>query len=229
MNKDYILPLSILGAGVLIAGAVIYSAGTTAPTGNEGDKPAEVSSDLLKPTKDDVVLGDLNAPVTIVEYSDFQCPFCEMFYSKTVKQVKEDYIKTGKVKMVYRHFAFQGPESQASAQAVECAKDQGKFWEYHDAIFDAEGKDGQRNNGNLNRGLFMNIVNDLGMNSADFGSCFDGKKYASKVEQDYAVGQVVGVDGVPAVFINGSRVSRDVNVYDYNQFKLVIDQELAKR
>src|SRR3989344_6619341 len=159
MNKEYLLPVSILVAGVLIAGSVIYSTGLkNRPNNNAAKEPTVLNEEVLKLTSDDVVLGDPDAPVTLIEYSDFQCPFCGRFFSQTENLIKENYIQTGKAKFVYRHFAFLGPESVAAAEAVECAKDQGKFWEYHDQLFTEEIKDGKEHNGNLNGALFDTIA-----------------------------------------------------------------------
>lgn len=225
MNKDYFLPVSILAAAVLIAGAVVYTAGISAPSGNGNAGPVIEKSDVLNLTKDDVVLGELNAPVTVIEYSDFQCPYCGRFFSDTEQQLREAYIKTGKVRFVYRQFAFLGDESKAAAQAVECAKDQGKFWEMHDSVFGAEIKDGQERNGNLNRDLFMSLAGKIGLNAAQYGACLDNKKYAAKVDHDYASAQTVGVQATPTLFVNGEKIE---GALPFPQFKLVVEKYLAK-
>lgn len=221
------MPVSILVAGVLIAGSVLYSTGLkNQPVQN--DKLAAISEAAgqeLDLTKDDVVLGELTAPVTLVEYSDFQCPFCGRFFSQSEPQIREDYVKAGKVKFVYRHFAFLGPESAAAANAAECAKDEGKFWLYHDEIFKEEILDGQEYNGNLNRTTFLKLADKIGLNKNDFASCLDSNKYAKKVENDYNVAQQAGVQATPTVFVNGRKLE---GALPYNQFKAAIEQELAK-
>ncbi len=227
MNKETFLPVSILIAGVLIAGSVIYSTGlknqpAPAPINQE---PEAVSGKELNLNKDDVVLGDINAPVTLVEYSDFQCPFCGRFFSQTEPSIKENYIKTGKVKFVYRHFAFLGPESRATANAAECAKDEGKFWQYHDELFNEELRDGQENSGNLNKALFVRIAKDLGLNLDKFSACLDSNKYSDKVSNDYSVAQKIGVKATPTTFVNGKKFE---GALPFNQFKLAIDKELSK-
>jgi protein-disulfide isomerase len=113
----------------------------------------------------DVILGDPNAPVTVIEYGDYQCPFCARFYTDIEPLIRDQYIKTGKVKMVFRNYPFLGPESTAAAEAVECAKDQGKYWEFHDALYAAEAIDGREHNNNLNRELFLTIAQDLKLNA----------------------------------------------------------------
>ena len=220
------MPVSILVAGVLIAGAVLYTAGLkSAPkTADIGGNPA-VSGKELELTGDDVVLGDLEALVTLIEYSDFQCPFCGRFFSQSEPQIREEYVKTGQVKFVYRHFAFLGPESRAAANAVECAKDEGKFWQYHDELFKSEILDGQENNGNLNQALFLKIADRLGLNRSDFTSCLDNNKYAEKVESDYNVAQQVSVRATPTVFLNGRKLE---GALPYNQFKAAIEQALVQ-
>ncbi|MBI3046033.1 MAG: DsbA family protein [Candidatus Harrisonbacteria bacterium] len=227
MKQEYLLPVSILVAGVLIAGSVLYSTGLkNQPVQN--DKLAAISEAAgqeLDLTKDDVVLGELTAPVTLVEYSDFQCPFCGRFFSQSEPQIREDYVKAGKVKFVYRHFAFLGPESAAAANAAECAKDEGKFWLYHDEIFKEEILDGQEYNGNLNRTTFLKLADKIGLNKNDFASCLDSNKYAKKVENDYNVAQQAGVQATPTVFVNGRKLE---GALPYNQFKAAIEQELAK-
>ena len=226
-SKNYLLPASILIAGVLISGSVIYSTGLkNVPAGQLGASAEEVvSGDDLKLNQDDVILGDPNAPVALVEYSDFQCPFCGRFYSQSENLIKENYVQSGKVQFVYRHFAFLGPESRAAAAAVECAKDQGKFWEYHDSLFDEEIADGQEHNGNLNRDLFVSLAKNLQLNTDNFASCLDSNKYAEKVERDYVGAQALGVRATPTIFVNGVKLE---GALPFAQFKAVIDQLLAK-
>lgn len=85
------------------------------------------------------VLGKSDAPVTIIEFADFQCPFCERFYKDAEKGIIENYVKSGKVKFVFRNYAFLGPESNIAAEGSYCANEQGKFWEYHNFLFDHQG------------------------------------------------------------------------------------------
>lgn len=228
MKDEYILPGSILVAAVLIAGAVIYTAGMPGAIDNNlpgGDQPLVVNSDALKLNSGDVVLGDPNAPVTVIEYSDYQCPFCGRFFAQTEPQIRTNYITSNKVKLVYRHLVVISPESSAAAQATECAKDQGKFWDFHDALFVAEMKDGEERNGNLNRGLFMTLADQMQMDTAKFGSCIDSNKYADKVNMDSASAKVLGVNATPTFFVNGTMIQGAV---PYAEFKAAIDKALAK-
>jgi len=226
-NKNYLLPASILIAAVLIAGSVIYSTGAKNGSGGSSnsnpENQAAVSPEL---SSADVILGDPKAPITMIEYSDFQCPFCGRFYSQTEPSLKEQYVKTGKVRFIYRHFAFLGPESRAAAEAAECAKDQSKFWEYHDAIFNAEVADGKEHNGNLNRDLFLDIAENIGLNLGSFTSCLDSNKYAQKVADDYSGAQALGVKATPTVFVNNVKIE---GALLFGQFQQVIEQLLANQ
>lgn len=119
-------------------------------------------------TSRDVILGDANAPVTVIEYGDYQCPFCELFYAQVQPAIEKQYVQTGKVKFVFRDFPFLGQESFEAGAAVECAKDVGKFWEYHNALYAAKTEDAQKygggeNDGFLNRDMFLNLAQKVGI------------------------------------------------------------------
>lgn len=228
-KKDYLLPVSILTAGIMISGSIIYVVGSKnleKTSRIEKNQLAELNqnqSDGLEISSRDVILGNPDAPVTFIEYGDYQCPFCARFFTQVEEPLREEYIKTGKVRMVFRNFQFLGPESEAAGEAAECAKDQGKFWAYHDALYTVESKDGAENNGNLNRSLFVKIAGDLGMDTASFISCIDGKKYADQVAKDTSDARSLGVNSTPTSFINGRKI---VGALPYSQFKAAIDEAL---
>ena len=151
-------------------------------------------------TDDDAVRGEEDAPVTIIEFSDFQCPFCERFYSQTLPQLEEEYISTGKVKLVYRDFPLSfHQEAQPAAEAAECAGEQGKYWEMHDKIFE--------NQASLSNANYKKWAIDIGLNTAKFNTCLDSGAMASEVQKDFTDGQASGVQGTPAFFVNGKLVS----------------------
>ncbi len=232
-SKDFFLPTSILIAGVLIAGSVIYTAGKK--SGNPatqpitGTNPPAASANLAEALKTggrDVVLGDANAPVTFIEYGDYQCPFCGRFFTQVEPQLRDEYIKTGKVKMVYRNFQFLGTESTNAGAAAECAKDQSKFWVYHDELYRAEVADGQENNGNLNRNLFISLAKNAGFDVNAFTSCYDSNKYVDQVKKDTAAAQAIGVNSTPTNYVNGQTV---IGAQPYAAFKAAIDAALATK
>ena len=130
----YLIPGAIIVAGVLIAATIFYSK----PGSSQKPAPAAVVGSQVADANledDDPFLGNPEAPVTIVEFGDFQCPFCGKFFRESEPQIIERYVKTGKAKLVYRDYAFLGPESEDAAVAAGCAGEQGKFWEFHDYLY----------------------------------------------------------------------------------------------
>jgi len=178
------------------------------------EAPTIVEGDL---TDNDAVLGEANAPVTIVEFSDFECPFCARFHTDAWKQINEKYVKTGKVKFVYRDYPLPfHPNAQKAAESSECAKEQGKFWEMHDVLF-AKGVEGGVT-------TFKTYAKDLGLNTAKFNDCLDSGKYESEVNKDLEDGSKYGVQGTPAFFINGVLVS---GAQPFQAFQQVIEAQLS--
>lgn len=226
-ENSYLIPGAIVLAGVLIAAAVMYSSTATRSPGpaNVGDSvPEAVSGDL---TDDDPTLGNPEAPVTIVEFSDFQCPFCRKFYLDTLSEIKEKYVKTGKVKFVYRDFPLTSIHDMAQtyAEAGECADDQGKFWGMHDKIFEEQQKRGSGTVTDFTAADIKRWARELGLDGAKFDSCLNSGKYTAEVDKDFADGQRNGVEGTPATFVNGLLVPGAV---PFSQFKALIEEELAK-
>jgi protein-disulfide isomerase len=122
--------------------------------------------------------------------------------------------------------AFLGPESVEAAEASECAKDQGKFWAFHDALFVAEIADGQEHNGNLNRALFVKLAGDVGLEVGAFGKCYDDNKYADVVAQETAGARGAGVNATPTVFVGEQMIQ---GAQPFAVFQAAIDSALAAR
>lgn len=226
VEKNF-LALSILTAAIMISGSVLYTkAGTNGggqavldPSGNPSNVKVDVSID------DDPMLGNKRAKVTIVEFSDYQCPFCRSFFEQAYPQIKKEYIDTGKVRLVYRDYPLSFHAMAApSAQAAECADDQGKYWEMHDKIFAEQVKLGQGTVQYTNDDLKKWAV-QIGLNSGTFNQCFDSGKYKAEVEKDLADGSAAGVTGTPSFFINGRLL---VGAQPFSAFKALIDEELKK-
>lgn len=229
-KNNFSLPISIIIATLIVAGAIVVSnrnskisqenivnKKTTQPSPNNNSQPTPPKREgvvQFEITKNDHILGDFNAPITLVEFSDFECPFCERHYP-TLKKILNDY--KGKVRLVYKHFPLSfHPNAQKAAEASECADEQGKFWEYHDKLFE-----NQPNGYSLEK--FKQWAKDLGLNTSKFNECLDSGKYAQKVQADYQEGIQKGVQGTPATFVNGQLVS---GALPYEVFKQIIDQEL---
>jgi len=203
----FVIASSILAVGVIFSG-VYYATNNPGALSRGGqDDLAAVGGqnapvvDVAALPDDDAVLGDPNASVTIVEFSDFQCPFCGKFFDETFPQIKTKYIDTGKVKLVYRDFPLGIHEmAQTYAEAAECAHEQGKFWEMHDKIF------GEQKNGVATVDTLKKWGKELGIKEEQFNSCLDTNKYAEEVLKDLKDGEAVGVQGTPSFFINGKLV-----------------------
>lgn len=188
------------------------------PTAQPSPQPAaQPAINMEQLIDDDDVKGNSNAPVTIVEWSDFECPFCARFYRDTLPQIQSEYIDTGKVKLVFRDFPLGfHANAQKSAEAAECAGEQGMFWEMHDKLFD-EGVTGGVTS-------FKQYAADLGLDQSEFDSCLDSGRMASETAKDMQDGQRAGVSGTPGFIINGQLVS---GAQPFANFKRVIDAALA--
>lgn len=206
-SRTTLVPVSILVAAVLISGSIIYAVGTknggpAAPSAPETRNAAS----LLTALPQDTVLGDAKAPVTVIEYGDYQCPFCGKFFEDVEPVIRDKYVKTGNIKLIFRNFEFLGPESNAAGVAAECARDQGQFWGYHDALYRVEIADGHENNGNLNRALFVKLARELKMDEKTFVACLESGKKESIVAEETAGGREAGVDATPTTFVNGVNI-----------------------
>jgi len=173
------------------------------------------------------VLGNKNAKVTIIEFSDFQCPFCRRFGKDTLPQIKKEYIDTGKVQFAYRHFPLTAihPMAVPTAQASECANEEGKFWQLHDKIFEEQEKLSPGSTAQFEASDIKRWASELGLNTTQFNQCLDSGKFAKNVTDDEQEGQKLSVSGTPTIFVNGQVV---VGAQPYSAFKTLIDQELAK-
>ena len=176
------------------------------------------SADLVEVSlDDDAVKGDANAPVTIVEFSDYECPFCGKYVQETYPSIVSEYINTGKVKYVFRDFPLDFHlNAQKAAEAAECAGDQDQYWEMHDYLF--------ANQDYLAVDNLKGYAKDLGLDLAEFNDCLDSGKFADEVAADLLDGQAYGVSGTPAFFINGKLVS---GALPFAAFKEEIDAALA--
>lgn len=224
-TNPYLVPGAIIVAGAIIGAAVIYTSSPhrVAPergTAAIGASPkAAVPADLAASAPS---LGNPDARVTIVEFGDFQCPFCGRFFHTTEPQIIEQYVKTGKARFIYRDFAFLGPESEWAANAAECANEQGKFWQYHDYLFSHQQGENQ---GAFSKENLKAFARAVGLLDSQFDSCLDSDKYLDAVRRDTEEGRNAGVSGTPGTFVNGRLVQGAV---PFAQFQTVIEEELKK-
>ena len=149
-------------------------------------------------------MGDPNAPVKIVEFSDYQCPYCENFYRQTEQRIVDTYVATNKVYFVYRSYgAWIGQESQRAAEAAYCAGDQNRYWDYHDMLFNNQTGE---NVGDFTDKRLVAFAQTLGLDMSAFNSCFDSGKYTSRVAQDATDATAAGIQGTPGFLVNGKLV-----------------------
>ena len=227
-EKSSFLGLSILASAVIVAGTLIYVFGPAQGVRQVGDSPAPTNGEaagvgLTAPEISNApALGDSNAPVTIVEYSDYECPFCGKFFDESLDQVKSEYVDTGKVRFVYKDFPLTSIHFQAqkAAESARCVRDQlgdDGYWRMHDRLFEGQQLLGVTS--------FKQWARDIGVSGDEFDNCLDSGKYASAVSDDLEEGVALGVNGTPTFFINGTVV---VGAQPFAQIAAVIEAELAK-
>lgn len=170
---------------------------TTQPTNQQ---PTQQQIQQLTVAKGNIpALGSESAPVTIVEFSDFQCPFCERLYSDGIAQMKTNYVNTGKAKLYFRDYPLSfHPNALPAANAARCANEQGKFWEMHNKLFEAQNTWSASSDAKT---FFMQYATEIGLNNASFDACYSASKYASTIMADEAEGQRYGVQGTPGTFL----------------------------
>jgi protein-disulfide isomerase len=172
------------------------------------------------------VKGDINAPVTLIEFADFQCPFCGRFARQTAPIIDSEYIDTGKVNMVFKHLALRGSDSISTSIASQCAGDQGKFWEYHDVLFQNQGAE---NSGWASREKLKEFASDIGLDRASFDSCLDSDKYSKLIQDDIQLARALGLTGTPTFVVaysDGSEPQALVGAQPADAFRQVLDDKL---
>lgn len=166
--------------------------------------------------------GSPDAPVTILEFSDFQCPFCKTFWAGPLAQIKKEFVETGQARFAYRHMAFIGPESILAAEASECAAELGQFFPYHDLLFRNQAPE---NTGYFTHERFAAFAQQVGVNTEQFSGCLSSRKYQSKVAQSTDEALALGVRRTPTVFVNGRAVE---NALDVQAVRSLILEELKR-
>ena len=230
MDNKLAIPGAILAGALIIAAAVVYGGDIKErlQVKDTPDVQRRAGDTTVSPILDvpvgnsDHIRGNVNAPITIVEYSDLECPFCKRFH-ETMKQALAEY--GDKVRWVYKHFPLDQihPKADKEAEATECAGEQGGnevFWAYVDRVFELT----PSNNG-LDPALLPGIAQDLGLDKGKFESCLASGKYAELVEAQFQEGMRLGVNGTPGSFVNGEPVRGAV---PFETLKGIIDAQLAQ-
>jgi protein-disulfide isomerase len=168
-------------------------------------------------TDGDPSLGPENAPVTIIEFSDFQCPYCEVWYKQVYQQLLASY--PTQIRLVYRDLPLpMHPQAVPAAEAAECANEQGAFWKYHDLLFEQQY--------GLDRAAYEHYAADLGLDSKSFAACLDSHRYQAEIQADANDANSVGISGTPSFVVNGRVL---IGALPFSDFKKVIDEELAAK
>ena len=176
---------------------------------------------------DDPVMGNANARVTIIEFGDYQCPICRLFWKETLPRIRKEYIDTGQVKLVFRDFPLPVHSMAVpAAMATECAEDQGRFWEFHDKVYreqDRRAREGEVAEFRVND--LKRWAADIKLDTTAFNECLDSAKYKPEVAADYATAMGVGLQGTPVFFINGRAL---FGTQPFATFQKIIEEELKK-
>jgi protein-disulfide isomerase len=225
-----LLPLAFVAG--LAFGYVFWGQGAAAPSRAAAAAPSGTSTDPANsnqpaatqqqaPTRYQVSadnrpsIGPEGAPITIIEFSDYQCPFCKKFYLETYPKLMDAY--KGKIRFVYRNFPLNGihPDASPAAEAATCAGEQGVYWAYHDKLFSGD---------SLGNDAYIQYAKDLGLDVNKFQDCQTNHRYQSIIQEDYDFAANLGIRSTPTFFINGLAI---VGAQPFEVFKQVIDQELA--
>jgi len=209
--KQYSLIIGIVVLVVIVvaAFAILGQGGGSTPP-----QAAEVSTDKS--------IGSPGAPVVVVEFADFQCPYCKQFAIGPEQQLRKEYVDNGKVRFAFRHMAFIGSESVWAAEATECANEQERFWDYQDKLYQEQGGE---NSGTFSPDNLKRFAADLGLDTQKFNACLDTNKYQAKVQQDMAEAQRLGVNSTPTLFVNGQLIK---NGSDYQVLQAAIEAASKK-
>jgi protein-disulfide isomerase len=181
-------------------------------------KPVTVPSNTAKPMEDGLNLGDPNAKIKVVEFADFQCPYCQLYWQQVEPTVIEKYVATNQVYYTYSPMAFLGQESIDAANAAYCANDQGKFWEYRDYLF---ANHTGENVGDFTQAKLLKFGQKLNLDMTAFKECVTSGKYTSKVNDSNTYAAGLNVNSTPTILVNGT-------AYSAGDAEKAIEDALAK-
>ena len=233
-SESYLVPVSIVVAGVIIAVAIFtisQKSGPVSLTPSSSPEQANLSpgADQFKKVTEkidvsqDPVLGTPEAKLLMIEFSDFQCPFCQRHALNAFPEIKKQYIDTGKVKLVFKNLPLPADSppyhknAQLAAEAGECAFEQNKFWEYKDKLFQDQQK--------LGKDDLKLSAKELGLDSQKFDDCLDSRKYEQEVKEDLAEAQKLGIGGTPSFVIGDILVD---GAYPFSTFEKIIEEKLKQ-
>jgi len=173
------------------------------------------------------ILGDPNAPVTLIEFGDYQCHFCNVHFHNTEHKLLENFIKTGKVKMIFKDFTIIGPDSVNAAHGTHCANDQGKFWEYHDILYNNWTGE---NNGWASSDNLLRFAQEIELDIDQWSDCMIDERYSQIISNSSKDARELGITGTPAFFVIGpdNKITRISGAQPYESFEKTFNSELEK-
>jgi protein-disulfide isomerase len=237
-NKNTLtLPIAIIIAGIIVAGAIFFSKDKERPIVTNKDNVPEIN--LVPINNSDHILGNPNAPIKIVEYSDPSCPYCRMFHN-TMRQIMNEYGATGKVAWIYRHYTLDKPDANGNilhpnanheAQALECANQIGgndKFWEYANRLYDITPSVTINSPQGLDQNQLPEIATYINIDKNKFRECLNSGKFKALVDQQYLDGVNAGASGTPySIMITSKGKMIPINgAYPFSNLKTIIDSLL---
>lgn len=215
----------VLGAVAVIGiGVVAYSAGSSALS-SAVTEPVELdieSDEELVALAQGVTMGDASAPVTILEFGDYQCPACGAFAIQAKPPIQQQLVQTGEAKFVFYDFPLIQihPNAFLAARAARCAGDQGAYWEYHDQLFRNQTR---WTTANLPTSAFEDYAGEVGIDEGQFSQCLNSDAFADVVTANMQLGSRMSVSGTPTVFINAGGQTRRLNSYDMPSIREAIE------
>lgn len=243
-TSGFWVPLAIVIAGALIAGAVVAkdqlrwgkrqeleAVKTPEPTAGKPTEAPAAKGEVAGERVDlfigaSPMLGEASASVTLTEFTDFQCPACQAFFSQTFPLIKAEYLDKSLINFVLKHFPLSfHKNAEKAAEAAECARAGERFWEYHDLLY---GKQAEWSVEADPSSLLVGYAGGLGLNTANFKACLGAGAEKLKINDDLDLGKKVGISGTPTVFVNGRRAGRPGYIPSFPEIQQLIEEELKK-
>ncbi len=189
-----------------------------------------ISTNTISPTfmeNGSPILGDPNAPITLIEFGDYQCHFCNVHFHNTEHSLLQNFIYTGKVKMIFKDFTIIGPDSVNAAHGTHCANDQGKFWEYHDILYNNWTGE---NNGWASSDNLLRFAQEIELDIDQWSDCMIDERYSQIISNSSKDARDLGITGTPAFFVIGpdNEITRISGAQPYESFEKIFNSELEK-
>ena len=230
-------PSLAIGA-VIAAVSILVSFVAFSAINNEPElviEPAPKVQDVIQPSvisstftaNGSPILGDPNAPITLVEFGDYQCHFCNVHFHNTEHDLLVNYIETGKVKMIFKDFTIIGPDSINAAHGAHCADDQGKFWQYHDILYNNWTGE---NNGWASSDNLLRFAQEIELDIDQWSDCMINAKYSQIITDSSKDARDLGITGTPAFFVIGpdNTITKISGAQPYENFEKIFNSELEK-